>query len=254
MFRPIFRPSIRAGLIAASLPFAAMTSPLAAATVEITATNPVIELSVYEQVEVAPDIVTLGAGVSTEAPTAVEALRRNSAEMRRVVDLIKALGIDARDIQTTGINLNARYDYDRSSQKQVFRGYQASNRVSLRLREIERAGEVLDALVSAGATDINGPSFSVEDDTAAKDEARGRAMASAQARAEAYAQMAGYSGVRILQISETIRNSAPRGEAIMVTASRMADAAAPPPIEPGMVGTGVSVSVTYEMIGAPVVG
>ena len=246
----MLRNALLATGFAASLALATSASSLAAATVEITANNPVIELSVFEQIEVAPDIVTIGAGVTTEASTAVEALRKNSAEMRRVVDLVKALGVEPRDIQTTGINLNAQYDYDRSNQRQVFRAYQASNRISVRLREIDRAGEVLDALVSAGATNIFGPNFSLDDDTAAKGEARARAMTNARNRAEAYARLAGYSSVRILQISESIRSSGPREEAIVQTASRMADAAAPTaPIEPGMVSAGVSVSVTFEMTG-----
>ena len=135
-----------------------------AAEVQVQAQGPVVELSVSETVDAKPDIVEIGAGVTSQADTAVEAMRLNAREMTAVIDRIKALGIDEDDIQTTGINLNAQYDYDQSTRRQVFRGYQASNRVSVTLREVERAGEVLDALVAAGATDINGPSFSLEND------------------------------------------------------------------------------------------
>ena len=146
-----------------------------AATVEIEANGPVVELNIFESIELEPDMATISAGVSTEAPSASDALRANSREMRRVIEEIKAQGVGEKDIQTTGINLNARYDYDRTNQRQIFRGYQVSNRVSVKLREIERVGEVLDALVEAGATDLNGPRFSVEDDSAALEEARSRA-------------------------------------------------------------------------------
>ncbi|ABC62819.1 SIMPL domain-containing protein [Erythrobacter litoralis] len=238
--------SLAAALAAA--PFAA--GPASAAEVSITATNPVVELSIYEEVEVEPDIVTIGAGVTTQAPTAVEALRRNSAEMRRVIDLLKALGIQSRDIQTSRIGLNAQYDYNRTTQQQVFRAYQATNRVSVKLREIQRAGEVLDALVSAGATDIFGPNFSIEDDTEAKAVARERALERGKAQAEQYARFAGYSGVRLLQVAEAIRG--PGGpiarDQIMVTAARAEAAAPPPPIEPGLVGTGVNLQLTFEMV------
>ncbi|MDC0887007.1 SIMPL domain-containing protein [Altererythrobacter sp.] len=233
-------------LAALTLPFAA--NALSAAEVQITASNPVVELNVFEQVEVAPDIVTIGAGVSTEAPTAVEALRRNSAEMRRVVDLIKARGVNPRDIQTTAINLSAQYDYDRTNQRQVFRAYQASNRVSVKLRDIPRAGEMLDALVAAGATNIFGPIFSIEDDTSAKAEARKRALERGQKQAMEYAVFAGYSGVRLLQVSESMsRNSGP---VAMERSMMQADvsAAPPPPMEPGLISTGVSISLTYEMM------
>lgn len=217
-----------------------------AAEVQITANGPVVELTVIEQVEADPDLVTVGAGVTTEAPTAVEALRLNSVEMRKVIDRLKALGVAERDIQTTGINLNARYDYDQRAQRQVFRGYQASNRVSVKLRKIEETGEVLDALVVAGATDLDGPRFSLEDDTAAKAEARRRAMERARAQSLEYAQLAGYSDLRLLEVNETI--SARGGPPIVVTAARAELAEQSAPVQPGRVATSVNVTVKYEMV------
>lgn len=241
MLRPALL-AITAG--AAALPAQA----LVAAEVDIAATGPVVELSVFEAVEIAPDIATIGAGVTTEAATATEALRQNSAEMEKVIARIKALGIAERDIQTTGINLNARYDYDQQSQRQVFRGYQASNRVSVILRKIDEAGSVLDALVAAGATDLSGPSFGIDDDEPAKAEARKRAVARAEAQARSYAAMLGYEGARVLAISESMSGSGPMPERIKVTASRL-QAAAAPPVQPGMVSAGISVTITYELVG-----
>jgi len=241
------RPAI-AAIAASTIAFA---SPAAiAAQVEIEAEGPVIELSVFESVDAEPDLVTIGAGVSTRAPTAVEALRQNSAEMRRVIERIIALGVDEEDIQTTGINLNAQYDYDRENQRQIFRGYEVSNRVSVKLREVDETGEVLDALVQAGATDLSGPSFSIEDDEAAKDLARERAIERARTRAQAYAQMVGYDGVEVLSISEAIQGNAPMP--ITVTGSRMAMDAVEQsaPVQPGRVSTGVSITIKYEMVGA----
>ena len=242
MIRPAF------ALIAASaatLPASALT----AAEIEIEASGPVVELNVFESVEVAPDVATIGAGVTTEAPTATEALRRNSAEMAKVIARIKALGVADKDIQTTGINLNAMYDYNQESGRQVFRGYQASNRVSVMLRKIEDTGMVLDALVAAGANDLNGPSFALENDTAAKDAARKRAFERAQAQAKAYADMLGYDGAKVLAIAENIEA---RGPVIELTASRLsvAKADAQPPVQPGMVSTGVSLTIKYELVKA----
>lgn len=227
----------------------ALVSPAAAnaADVQIQSSGPVVELSVFEEVQVEPDIVTISAGVTSEAQTAVEALRQNSRQMRSVIDRIKTLGIAEDDIQTTGINLNARYDYDQENNRQVFRGYQVSNRVSVKLRDIDETGEVLDALVAAGATDLGGPSFSVENDDAAKAAARRSAMTRADAQAREYATLAGYSDVRILQISESIRGSSgpvPQQDGIQLTAARSESA----PVQPGRVSTGVSISVTYEMV------
>lgn len=225
---------------------AAVPMSVHAAEVQIASSGPVVELTVMEEVEAEPDIVTVGAGVTTNAPTAVEALRQNSQAMRAVIDRIKSLGVAERDIQTSSINLNARYDYDQQRQEQVFRGYQASNRVTVKLREIEETGEVLDALVAAGATDLNGPHFSLEDDEAAKASARSAAMQRAEAQAREYASMAGYSNIRLLEINESIRGrSGP--QPIVVTASRMMAKDESAPVEPGLVSTGISVTVKYEM-------
>lgn len=234
---------IPATLAGSALSLVAM--PAFAADVQIVAQNPVVELSVYEEVEAKPDTVTISAGVVTDAPTAVEALRQNSADMQRVIDRIKAAGIAERDIQTAGLNLSARYDYDDVQRRQIFRGYQARNVVTVKFRDVQRAGPILDALVAAGANDINGPSFSIENDEQYKATARRNALQRAQRQAEEYARAAGYTGVRLLVVNESLRGRE-RAEsgAIVVTGARMDMA---PPIEPGVIGTGVNINVTYEM-------
>ena len=224
---------------------AAAASPAAAAEIQLAAQGPVVELSVTETVKARPDLATVGAGVTSRAQTAVEAMRLNANAMDAVVQRIKALGIAADDIQTTGIELGAQYDYDQARQRQVFRGFQASNRVSVILRKVPDTGRVLDALVAAGATDISGPSFSIDDDTAPRAQARKAAMDKARRQAEEYARWAGYSGVRLLQVSELVNPGRPMpydGRVMAVAAEAKAT-----PIEPGLVGTSVTVTVSYEM-------
>ncbi len=235
-------------LVAASalaLPAAAFAAP----QVAITPGGPVVELNIYETVDIAPDIATIGAGVTTEAPTATAALRQNSAEMQKVIARIKALGVAETDIQTTGISLNPRYDYDQETQRQVFRGYQASNRVSVILRKIDSVGETLDAILGAGATDLSGPFFSIDDDEPAKAEARKRAVARAEAQARAYATMLGYAGVKVLAVAESVAANGPVFEASKLRAVSADASATPPPVQPGLVQAGIGVSVTYEMVG-----
>ncbi|UVI38531.1 SIMPL domain-containing protein [Qipengyuania spongiae] len=237
--------TLAAALLSAT---AVLAVPATAAEVQVQTQGPVVELSVFEQIEVEPDLATVGTGVTTKAPTAVEALRRNSAEMERLVQMIRALGIAAEDIQTARINLNAQYDY-RNNQSPRFTGYQASNQVTVKLREVERVGEVLDAFVSAGATNINGPYFSIENDVEAKATARRRALERGQKQAEDYARIAGYRGVRLVQVAEAIRSSGgsgPESDAIVVTGARV-QSAPQPPVAPGVVSTGVAIALTYEM-------
>lgn len=220
----------------------ALATPAAAAEIQIAATGPVVELTVNESVQAEPDLVTIGAGVTTQAPTAVEAMRANGTAMNAVIARIRQLGIAERDVQTTGISLGAQYDYDQATRSQVFRGYSASNRVSVKLREIGKTGEVLDALVAAGATDLSGPDWSIEDDAAARAQARRAAIQTANAQAKEYAELAGYTGVRLLEINESV---SPRPPMPMMRA--VAQDAAAAPVMPGLIEAGVTVTVKYEM-------
>ncbi len=245
----MIRPIVSNAIVPTAIAFAGVAAmPAAAAEIQVQATGPVIELVVNEQVEVEPDMVNINAGVTTQAMTASAALTQNSQAMQRVIDRLRSLGIPERDIQTTRINLNARFDYDQQTRSQVFRGYEASNQVQVTLRDTESVGGVLDALVQAGANNINGPRFSVSDDTEAKAEARRRALERSRRMAMDYAAVAGYSNVRVLQISESVTGRAREeyaADAIMVTAQRSGGA---PPVQPGMVETGVTVAVTYEAV------
>lgn len=215
-----------------------------AANVEIVAQNPVIELSVSEQVDSAPDTAMFSTGVETKAPTATQALRQNSVQARAVIDRLKSLGIAEKDIQTTGINLRADYEYDQPSRENRFVGYVVSNQVSATLNDISKLGEILDAIVTSGATNINGPSFSIRDDSKVKDLARERALANAKTRALSYARSEGYSGVRVLSISEGIFHQSEQPKMRM---EMDAVAQSSPPVAPGQVGTVVSLNITYEM-------
>lgn len=217
----------------------------AVAEVQVAAGGPVVELTIHENVELEPDVATVSAGVSTQARTAVEAMRTNAQAMTAVVERIKQLGIAERDIQTAGISLGAMYDYNQQTQRQVFRGYQASNRVSVKLRQIERTGDVLDALVAAGATDLGGPEFSVDDDTTARAQARRTAMETARARGLDYARGAGFSDIRLLEIRESVAAQPPMPMMRMAQAEAAADASTP--VQPGMVQAGITVTVTYEL-------
>lgn len=223
-----------------------VASQASAAEVQVQAQGPVVDLSVTKSVKSAPDIVAIGAGVNSTAPTAVAAMQTNATAMDAVVKRIKSLGIDAKDIQTAGISLNADYDYDQVKRQQVFKGYRASNRVNVTLRDVKRAGPVLDALVAAGANDISGPDFSIEDDAAAKAQARKAAFAELQERAQEYAKWAGYSGVRLLQVGEAVMNNRPMPMMKEMAVTQDASAA-PTPVEPGLVGTSVTVTASFEM-------
>jgi uncharacterized protein YggE len=231
-----------------AIPMLALTplgAPAAAAEVQIQAQAPVVELTVSQSVKSKPDVAQVSAGVTTRAHNAQDAVRENAAAMQKVVDRLKALGIPDKDIQTSNFNLNAQFTYPPNGTP-VFAGYEASNQVSAKLRRIDKVGEALDALVAAGANNVNGPSFMLDDDTAVQQQARTQAFQRGQAMAQNYARMAGYAGVRLLEVSESFQAGGPPPPAPPMPVAFRVQAAATP-IEPGEVGTTVTLTVKYEM-------
>lgn len=204
-----------------------------------------LSLAVTESIEADPDLAIVSGGVSTLAPTATEALRQNSEAMERVIAAVRRAGLAEADVQTTGIGLTAQYDYEnrRDGQPPRFTGYQASNRVELRVRDIARLGGFLDSLVTAGATDLNGPTFVLEKSDELEAQARLKTVARAQTRADAYARTAGFRSARLTGISESGAPGAPPmpyGEArIQTTAARAV------PVSPGRVRSEVTVNFTF---------
>lgn len=202
----------------------------------------------------APDLASFSAGVVSQGKTASEALAANSADMARVIAALKRAGIADRDIQTSNLSLNPIYQQQRSlpdgtidpPQPRII-GYQAQNTVNVRQRNLKDFGKVIDTLVSAGANQVNGPSFEVENPDPALDAARTTAMQKARARAELYARAAGLKVNRVLSISESGGWSPP--QPVMYRMAAM-DAAAPPapPVQAGELQMSMTVTVQFELV------
>ncbi|WP_137678947.1 SIMPL domain-containing protein [Aurantiacibacter suaedae] len=220
-------------------------TPSAAADVAIAAQGPVVELRVTQQVLSDPDKATVNAGVTTRGATAVEAMRTNATQMERMLAQVTSLGVPEDRVQTSGITLNPQYNYN-NNQPPQFTGYEATNTVTLELRELDRIGPVLDALVAAGATNLNGPMWAIVDDTSAKQSAREAAFAQAREQAEGYAKMAGFGSARLLAVEETLDYATPMYDRIAPQAVSAAPAASTP-TRPGRVATQITLTVKYAL-------
>lgn len=184
-----------------------------------------------------PDLAVFRAGVTTQAATARQALATNSAAMNKAIAALKQAGIADKDIQTSNLSVNPTY-----GEHQTVTGYQASNSVMVRQRQLADYGTVIDTLVAAGANQVSGPNFELADSQPALDEARTQAIAEARSRAQLYAKAAGLKVARILSISES-GGYAPSGE-IFVSAMRKAAAA---PVQPGELDLTANVTVQFEL-------
>ncbi|ONF96117.1 SIMPL domain-containing protein [Sphingomonas jeddahensis] len=165
----------------------------------------ILDVMATGEVSRVPDVATLRAGVVTQAPTAAAASAENAARMASVIKALRAAGIAPRDIATASVGLSPQYRYA-ENQPPAITGYQASNTVSVTFRDIAKTGAALDALVKAGANQIDGPQLSIDGPEAALDEARVDAVKRARARAELYAQAAGLRVDRIVSIGEQGEN------------------------------------------------
>lgn len=194
--------------LAAMLPMTAAAQVATPGSALAVAEGTLLDVVAEGQVNRVPDVATIRAGVVTQGGTAAEALAANAREMASVLAALKAAGIAARDIQTATISLNPQYRYG-DNQPPTITGYQASNSVSVKFRDIARSGAILDALVQQGANQIDGPNLSIDAIDQATDAARVDAIKRARARAELYARALGMSVQQILSVSEAMDGGAP---------------------------------------------
>ncbi len=240
-------------------PFTAALIPLFLATA-LTATpvfaqetpvNGNISISGIGEVTAAPDTAFVNSGVTSQGATAREALDANTKAMGELIETLKAAGIEARDIQTSGFSVNPNYVYSDARDANGYQlppkinGYQVFNNVSVRVRELAKLGSVLDKAVTVGANTINGVSFSVADPSKLYDEARKAAFADAKTKAQLYAEVAGEELGDIRNINESQGMSQPPQPYMMKAVAEDA-AGASVPIEGGELSYSINVQVTWD--------
>lgn len=204
-----------------------------------------LQVSAQGEVRRAPDVAEIGVGVVTQAADAQAALKANAEQMNRVVAAVRRAGIEDKDVQTSGVNLQPQYQYG-ENQPPKLNGYQAQNRVSVKVRDIGDVGKVLDALVAQGANQIDGPSFTLDKPETALDEARRAALAKAQARAKMYADAISLRVMRIVSIDESGAGFQPPRPMMMAKTEMVMDSSTTP-VMPGEQTHSVSINVVFEL-------
>ncbi|QQQ18783.1 SIMPL domain-containing protein [Brevundimonas vitis] len=208
--------------------------------------EPSISLSAYGEVKVAPDMATITFGVVTEAPTAAEAMAQNAARMTQVIAALRRAGISERDIQTSGLNLSAQYDYVQNEPPRL-RGYQASNRVTVVINDVNAVGTTADAVVAAGVNQIDGITFGLKNPKAAEDQARRAAVTALQSKASLYADAL---GVRLGGIRSLNEGGPNMVQPPVFAGNRMAMAAdmESTPVAPGELTVRIDITGVYDIV------
>jgi len=200
-----------------------------------------ISMTGHGEIRSQPDMAQVTAGVTTTAPTAAQALSANSARMKGVFAALEKLGVPQKNIQTSNFFVSPQYSNGDNNAPRRLTGYQVNNDVTARLEDVNKLGGALDALVAAGANQINGISFSIQNDAPLLEKARAQAIADARLRAETYAKAAGVTLGPVLSISEGGGEAPPR------PMYRMAAIAADTQIAPGEQSVAANVSVVWEI-------
>lgn len=231
-----------AALTAAAAPAAlAQTQPL---TIQTVAERPALNLSAYGEVKAAPDMATISFGVVTEAATAAEAMAQNAARMTQVMAALRRAGIEDRNVQTSGLNLSAQYDYV-ENQPPRLRGYQANNRVTVVIDDLTKVGTTADAVVAAGVNQIDGIGFGLKDPSAAENRARQLAVRALQGKAALYAQALGVELGGIRSLSEGGGYS-PRPPVMYARAEAM-DMGGSTPVAAGELTVRIDITGVYDI-------
>lgn len=210
-----------------------------------------ISLTGIGEVVASPDMAIVSSGVVTNGKTARDALDANSLAMNQIFTLLLDADIEQKDIQTSGFSVRPQYRYSDQRDANGYQlppqilGYQVSNTLTVRVRDLEDLGQLLDNAVSVGSNQINSISFAVTNTAPLLNAARRSAMADAIAKAELYAEAAGVSLGNIMSISEGSQITAPQPQRVMM--ARMAEDSGPVPVAAGELSFSKQVSVIWQL-------
>ncbi len=208
-----------------------------------------ITVSGEGEVRAEPDIAIVTAGVTHQAVSSQEAMDEVSRRQAAVIAAARSLGIERRDIQTTGLSLSPIYRQRRPNDDNVeIEGYRASNNVSLTVRDLRRTSDVLDAVLAAGANNIGGLRFSFADPEQLRVQALTNAIANAENKARAMAAAAGVDITGVMSIQEETVTFPPlASEAGFARAAPAAAPAPAPPVEGGEMVIRARVRVSFGL-------
>ncbi len=214
-----------------------------------TTSRDLITISGEGKVTAIPDIAVVEAGVTTEKSDVRAAQKENADKMNALAAQARALRIVDKDIQTTNYQIYPQYDY--ANGKQRLRGYQVTQSVKIKIRDLSKIGSLLAAVGDAGANQVSGVSFTIDDPEALRQQAREKALDNARAKAKSLADHAGVKLGKIVSFSEGNASPTPMpyyGRAEAMGIGGASDAAIAPPVAAGSLDIIVDVDVSYEIL------
>ncbi|MBO4853160.1 MAG: SIMPL domain-containing protein [Schwartzia sp.] len=204
---------------------------------------PILSVSGSGMVQGAPDQAAITLGVVTRAETAAEAQQENAAKATAIREALTALGIEDSDVKTEEYNF--RPEYGREGNERVVVGYTASNTIRVRVRNVAKVGDVVDAVLASGANTIHSLDFSIRDTDALRKRALESAVKDARSKADAIAHALGKSIVGVQHVSENTGMFQPRQANGMMMMKSMDAAAESTPIDAGTMSLTADVHIDF---------
>jgi len=225
--------------------FMALNAPNELTMANTEGTDPrLVTVSGEGKIVVTPDLAYIDIGVQTKNPDAAMAQQENAKLMAVVINAIKAAGVKAEDIQTTGYSLYQTYDYYAEKQSDPY--YIANNTVNVKVKDITKVGQIIDSATKAGANTINSIRFTIDDDSQYYQEALKLAMADAKGKAQAVLGTFGKTAGLPYSVSEVSNGGGLYYD--YYPGKGVAESAmdASTPIESGQITITANVSVSYD--------
>ncbi|MFA6409950.1 MAG: SIMPL domain-containing protein [Candidatus Buchananbacteria bacterium] len=209
-----------------------------------------ISISGEGKVNATPDIAQISLGLQTEKIEVAQAQKENTEKMNNIIKEIKAMGVEAKDIATENYSIYPRYDW--TSGRQVLKGYQVSQNVTVKIRDLAKIGDIVDKAGKLGANQVGSLSFTIDEPEKLKQQAREKALVNAKEKAEALAKIAGVKLGKLVAFTETSSGGVTpvyRDYAMKSLDAVGAGEAMPAPqIEAGSQDIIIDVMVTYEVL------
>ncbi len=225
---------------------AAGAAPAAFVAADQTPPAPTINVMGEGRVTTQPDLARMTLGVEVFNRSLAQAEQDASQRMNAVVNQLASMGIVKDDIQTVSFSVNPEYDFPQNGAP-TLRGFRVNNLVSVKIHDVNRVGDIADAVINVGATTVQGLSFEVSNPQAAADQARTQAMQDARHKAEQLAAAAGVALGKPMSISESVSvppTPVPLERGVAAPAAAPATA---PPIQPGTTEIRITVNVAYSI-------
>lgn len=236
--------SLTASIIAATLILSASSAAMAQNCCN-NQTPSTININTSASIKQAPDIALITAGVITQSKSAKTAMADNATKMSAAFAALKAAGVIDKDMQTSGVNLVPEYVYQ-DNKPPIIKGYQVTNSLNIKIRDMAKVGPVLDSLVAQGINQISGPTFSIDNPDNAMDKAREEAILKAVSRANLYAKGAGMKVKRVISINESGDYQQPQ-PIMMARSMAMKADMAETAVAPGEVNLSIQLNVQFEL-------